>query len=524
MDQTMEKALLDYLSNLGFVGIQLEDDIRRHIGLKLPSFQVKHQVNYGNERMIFELYFRKDQQFSSYRLEKYKATHRGEIEIIHDTINGIDTRELEERMSWPDWRKVFVDNKNFTKETLAPIEKTLEMLTAITAGQNFDGLKIQEELMYKYWPSDLYDDVSKQDLQTIYEQSREFVVTEAGMCNAHQAYHIVSGRLDDLHEKVTMCNVGNLFSKDLYPMLMDKLSANPQSFNLELFQSRPDGYRQFKMPITTMHDWFVADTYELSYKVYPPIPVGQYNGIDVQALEDMMAKINWGKDNELFIFKEDEEPELQPKVAQVQEQLMRLRHDKVGVTIADILQLKYWVHATYFDGMFEPSAWEILEGLPSTSYTFGIETPASVAFNLLQGRPVAEKFLYPDRKQSDDWLQLAPATGRDEKKYELVRLPSFTEHELQQMICMVPIHSRTVYGVVQNLLNGDITAVTLPNSSVIFLELDPGNKFLLVHDAHHRPIPINLHFDPDWKPPGLSTPGQGKRVQKAERKRGGLQP
>lgn len=514
MDQTSEKALLEYLSDLGFKGSQLEKDLQRQMALRLPAFQVKHQVDYGDERMFFELYFRRDHQFNSYRLEKYKATHRDAIIITHDIINGVDTRYLEEQMGWPDWKKVLTGDKRF-----APVEETLEMLYMLTEGQNFDGIQIQQALMYKYFPFDLYVDPSKNDMRDFYENSREFLSSDAGICNVHLAFHLLSGRFDDINEKLSNCNPGKLFMKDLDPILMDKLSTNPMVFSLELYQFCPDGYRHFKMPVVTEQNWFVINTYTLSYKPFPEIPAGLFNGVNAIELDERMSKINWVADKDLVILSEDWAPSLQPRANDIFNQLILLGNDKEGQIIAEILQLKYWANSALMEPWIFPPAWETLNRLPTRSYTFGAETPASAGLNLLQGRPVAERVIFPELRNSKSFVQLLPVDLPERIRFNLVQVPAFEVDALRSQLRMLPMDSLNQFIAVEALQIGETAQVSLNNGKAIILEVDPINNSLLIYDNHHRFIPTNFHFDPDWKPPGLKAPNQAPEHKKGRQHR-----
>lgn len=524
MDQEKETALLQFLSKLGFEGDELKHSLRYRVRLQLPSFQLLHHMDYGAERMSFLLYFRKDVQFEGYRLEKYKATHRGEVEIIHDNIRGIDTRELEQRMANVDWRTFFKSPHRVTDDAKQSIDETIRMLNAIADGYNFDGLKIQESLMYKYWPADCYEDPSKDELQSYFENTREFITTDAGMCNAHLAYHIVSGRLDDLHEKVNASQADRLFQTDVYDLLSQHLTTNPREFLLQLEHYSPSAYWYFSMPVTTVHDWYTADTYTLTYKPYPSFEDIVYNGVNAQKLDSAMAHIDWHDESALFIVTANEEPRLRDGVLEVQKQLTALDRCEKGANIGAALQLKYWALSPYFDAEITPTAWDSFKRMPAQVWTFGAETPAQAALNLLQGRAVAESILYPDRKHSMQWLLLRDDFQHTDAVQRLQAVSGFSTPALQKQVSMLPLSGMTVDGIVRNLLHGNVTPVSLNGGIDIFLEVDPPRQTLLVYDNQHRVIPTNLLFDVAWTPDSLSAKLQLFQRKRAESNKGKKRP
>lgn len=110
------KELINFLSSLGFKGENLEKEIDKKFDLNMPVFVVRDKKMYGEEQMQFDLHLRKDFQFETYRLDKYKAIHRLPVIIEHKFINGIDTSKLEEQMKSVDWNIYFSNPNSFSKE------------------------------------------------------------------------------------------------------------------------------------------------------------------------------------------------------------------------------------------------------------------------------------------------------------------------------------------------------------------------------------------------------------------------
>src|SRR5699024_5526520 len=139
-----EKLISD-LADLQFTGERLEAEIRKNVSQEMSSFSVKHEMEYDSEKMFYDLQFRKDYQFDAYKLEGYKAIYRKSIEFEHKVINGIYTRDLEERMKKIDWNAHFnSDGKSPENPKDEKIAKVISDLYELDAYQNMEGIKIQE--------------------------------------------------------------------------------------------------------------------------------------------------------------------------------------------------------------------------------------------------------------------------------------------------------------------------------------------------------------------------------------------
>ena len=99
--------LIAYLKSLGFEGDLLEDNIMKQCQEFQKSFQIEHRVAFGDELMRYRLRFAYDRQFQAYRITGYEATHRNHVDLDHKQIDGIDTADLERRISAIDWKEHF---------------------------------------------------------------------------------------------------------------------------------------------------------------------------------------------------------------------------------------------------------------------------------------------------------------------------------------------------------------------------------------------------------------------------------
>lgn len=494
-------ALLLFLSGKGFKGSSLESDIEKSIGLNPPGFKIGHQVRYGAETMFFELQFKKDRQFNAYRLEKYSARHRKAVEVEARVINGIDTAELERRMQEGDWDTWFNNQGVITSpETLKHIDTTIAMLKELSTGKNFDGINIQEALMFKYWPEiGFIGHVSSyDDFKRTYERQRDFHAGEYGICSCNDAYLQVSGKFEDLHEKLQELKLDEYAGLDTYEELSRLLADCPDEFTIKCSHNTTEAYAEFIVPVIKLDGSYSLDEYTMSLHIYPEIQHDIFNGVDTRELEHAMQAINWTNDRELFIVHDGREPEFYPKIDAILQEMYGLEQHEKGAEIAYLLQLKYWQYTSFFETMVSSEAYQLLESLPKIGRNFPCEIDAGIAWNLLCGRAVRDTNVYPFLPESRDWLRLDTEQHAGERNLAFIEVEKFTQHELVTLIKQIPIvASRSVQ---YRLERGDLVPVTLCNQTKILLQTNPEQKTIDVFTPEKRSIPVNINFDPDWKP------------------------
>lgn len=518
MNSEQQEKLIQFLAAAGFAGEELEQQLKANIKLNVPRFSIRHAISYGEETMFFDLRFQMVLQFDAYRLESYTATHRKPLLIKHEVVNGVDTAQLEQKMTMHDWDAYF--GKRITDPLVnEAMAETAMALNRLPLGQHSDGMRIQEELMFKYWPAEIYDKVATQHLRPVYECAREFTATETGLCHANLAYHILSGRLDDLYEKLSFAGLDNLLGLDLHARLEAILSGDPDTFDLKYSRNEPDGLAEYIFPVSKIYGWYSVDTYSLTLTPYPEIEHGNFNGIDTRELEAMMREIDWRNDRELFIFREDAEPDFFPDVSDVQEQVYRLGQDMAGSEIAELLQLKYWQDATFFSDVIPQTAWDTLAELPKRTEVFPIETDATIALNLLHGRAVMDSppyLLPPD--DASTWLRLDLDKRDQNGHYPVQKIEGFGKQELNQLLELLPVSPADFYPVRNSLLRGDVSPVTFRNDVKVLLEANPEQRTINITTSGGRPIHFNFRFDPDWKPDLKSQQMDEKKQQEHQQK------
>lgn len=498
MGEEKIKELIAYLASIEFKGARFEAEIRRHINQGMPYFSVRYKMDYSGEQMFYDLRFRRDHQFDAYRLEGYKATLRKPVEIDHRMINGIDTRELEERIKKIDWFAHFEKPDNVPNDV--ETAKVISDLLALGYNHNPEGIKIQELLQFKYFPEKYFNERLK-GLQSQYDRSQGFTVTENGICNAHLAYHLLSGRLDKLYEKLRYLELDQYPSIDVYVKLENLLSKNPDAFELKCFRNEPEGYGEYVVPVTQINNQYSVDTYTVCLTPYPPIEHGTYNGINTSELEKMMQKIDWHNDQELFTLYEEREPELKPQVEEIVSQIHKLSKVANGDRIAGQLKLKYWADASFLDSLIEQRTWDYLESLPKRIQQFPVEIKARMAFNLLCGRAALNANpLHQKEEENGTWMQLDLSHKDESGNYPMRTMEGFPVSDLEKLLNLLPIDGMDFYAIRNGLKQGDLLPVRLNDDRKVMLQANPEGKTIDIYTPDMRPIYVNLKLDPDWKP------------------------
>lgn len=511
MDEGKTNELITYLADIAFKSERLEPDIRENISQGLPRFSVRYERYYGKEKMFYDLRFRKDHQFDAYRLEGYKATYRKPVEIESQIINEVDTRELESRMKEIDWHAHFEKPSNIPDDRKTA--KIISDLLTLDYKHDQEGIRIQELLQFKYFPARYYDENLK-ELQSQFDKSREFGPTENGFCSSHLAYHLLSGRLDELHEKLQFLELSQYPGVDVYAELETILSRNPDPFELKYLRNEPEADAEYIVPVTKVDGRYSVDTYTATLTPYPPLEHGLYNGIDTRKLEAEMREIDWHNDRELFTLYEDNEPELKAPVEEIISQINQLSKEPNGLQPAELLKLKYWSDASFLDSFIDKRTWNYLESLPKRIQEFPVEISVKAAFNLLCGRAILNTSPLRQGEETGTWMKLDLSHKDENNNYPLKTMEGFSLNDLEKLLNLLPIDGMDFYTIRNGLKGGDLLSVRLNNGRKVLLQANPEQKTIDIFTPDMHPIYTNLKLDPDWKPSVMQKENELESNQK----------
>lgn len=492
-----EKAeeLINYLASLGFEGEKLRREIVQGYEDFQAGFTVHHRIPFGEELMRYELQFVYDRQFMAYRLRSFKATHRLPISIEHKIINGIDTGQLEEKMKDVDWDDQ-IDKAIVGSET-EEYRHVVSDLIQLTAEPNFDGEHIQSQLIFKYYSESNWDDAAK-DLQENYERSKTYSAGEFGICNAALAYHDVSGQLDSIYESVRQSGIEEYPGVDLYSLVSTYLSKPVEEFEIEFSQVEQEGIIDFGIPVHKSDGEWYAETIQVSFTQYPEIYHGIYNGVDSSALEEQMKNVDWEKDK-LYIFLENDEVALLPFAKDIKDKVFLLKEVEEAKTISDYLQLRYW-SGSFMEMFTQEDTLKAFGDWTKVRCDFPIDIKCRSIYNLMAGRAIKVTNLSGRSLGDNTWLKINPDILDDNNDATLEKIKGLSENQLQDLLDMVPLQSDNDQPIRSSLMEGNPVDVRLKNGKQILVSVDSTAENLLLSTKEGKPIPVNFHFDPDWKP------------------------
>lgn len=515
MRSEQQQQLLAYLNEHGFEGAALEGGLTEGISSQVPSFSIRHQLDFGEEKMRFVLRFERDLQFDAYRLTGYEAAHVSAVKIEHKEVNGVDTAALEQRMATIDWPEYFRWREKFGyPKDRSDIAEIMLHLNQLAADSNSSGKEIQQLLMYKFWPEQSLDGPGIGALRAAYEHTRVFEVSTSGLCHANLAYQILSGHLDNLYELLTPLAVHEL-KPDLYQELAGKLALLPDNFEIVRHYYNREGSAEIRISVERDSDsGYRPAPYQVSFTRYPAVVHGVFNGVDTREVEASIAAVDWKDDSTFTIADEEGEPEFTPRVTQLLDNLSQLNGDPAGRQIADLLLLKFSSSDNFLDMIMDQSTFDYEASLPKVTQQFSCEVPVEVGINLLQGRPVSEQFLIPTVPHSEYWLRLDMKKESADGDYPPLAAGLFTRSELDKILLgSLPLESYRVNDIRNALLRGAKAEAILRSGKTVLVEAVPEEKSIRLYNPEGQVIPVNYSFNPDWNPPGKEQQKAGQKPE-----------
>ncbi|WP_300601988.1 hypothetical protein [Niabella sp.] len=340
---------------------------------------------------------------------------------------------------------------------------------------------------------------SAPDAEEIY---KEYGPLAGGIYHVNSVYHDLSGRMENLYERFQQMDLEAFTGIELYWELQEQLAHNPDKFEIKCFRDTPEGHIEFIVPVEKVNGNYELNTYSATLTPLPSIDHGVFSGIDTLALEVLMREIDWQNDRKLFVFSDESGPVFTSKVEEVQKQIyeLTLNRSPGGAHIADLLALKYWRNATFFEDQVEQSAWEFEKALPERSQNFPVTLNSKAAFNALCGRAVYQTRPYPLYVEKPAWVRFDFSAVGPNGSYICEVISGFSIDALKEEIRYLPIHKDSFDRIADELLMGDQVKITLPDGKKLHLEAYPEGKTINVYADNLKPIMVNLHFDPDWKP------------------------
>ncbi|TDX00460.1 hypothetical protein [Dinghuibacter silviterrae] len=507
MNQENEKKLLEHLAELGFSGESLARQLNSKAGLNTSTFSISQDIEFGPGKVQYKLNFSPVKEEQGYILEGYTATLR-KLLANENLVEGIDAVDLEKKMRQVNWDLYFNESERALRP-LGEIALAGELIRSLWNAREVstEGQLFFQQMQFRYWPERVWDK-SIHNVPGTYEQTLSFDSRPEGLPHTNYVYHLLGGTLDDLETKLGALRLDQFEGIGYPPKLQTILSRDPDNFYLNFRANLNEGYAEFSIHVERTDDNYSFDKYTASITPYQPIEHGIYNGIDTKELEALMNTVNWRNDYELFVFTDDENPpEFTPRVAIIWQQNAVLKEDPTGSHIADQLQLKFWSGAAFFEDFIGASAWDYFVMLPSRSHSFPPEVDGKTAANLLCGRAAQTPLLEKGKLDELEWMKF-DFSVKENDGYGWKRFECFHKDELEGLLRQIPFVNDYLYKVTGDLARGDRRPVMLRDGRVLVLQANPEKHTIDVFTQEGKQIPINLHFDPDFKSSALQGPRQ----------------
>lgn len=515
MYELEQQQLLKYLAQLGFDGQELARKLATQFSTGTRDFSARHKINVGDQTIYYDLQFTWEQQFNSYRLTGYDTTLRHPVLIDHEALDGFDLEAFEMRMSELDWEQYFKVASPQTDELKQTGKAIIEDLDLIRVDYWSKGPEIAQLLMYKYWPKAVFLEMNdRSDLVSQYEKQRHFKMTDEGIANAKLAYLYLTDVIPDLFEQINQFGIAADIKAKLYRQLEPKIQDMPERIELKTSHHLGNIFCDVTVPVRQVADKYVALDYELVVRKLPQINHGTYDGIDTAALEQTMLSINWKADRDLYLIRDNFDLTFRLEVSDVISALEKLRKSRDGKAVADLLELKYWADAGVMETLINDNAWKLFNALPVNESVFQWEMPLDAMINLLSGKQVKEHFIYPSPFETNVWLAWRKAEENSEELFIATR--DFGAADMMAAVRQIPIANEYDPKIMEHILElGDMVPVTLKNGKEVYLAADPTAHTVRVFTPLMKEIPVNLHFDPEWK----SNQSQKNEQSKTKRRR-----
>ena len=331
-------------------------------------------------------------------------------------------------------------------------------------------------------------------------KSGNFRPSAYGTCNCNLSYFSLSGRLADLSNKLSYLGLEEFPGVDVHSKLEKMLSHNPNEFTLKYTRNEPEGFIEYMIPVSKIDSWYYVENYQATLVPYPEIKHGIFNGINTKDFEQELKGIDWHKTWEHFVFQHDGEIELLQPAGDILRRMNELCSDPEGDKVADLLKLKYWSDADYFEGYISDELWSFYNVIPKRTETFPTELEAKAAFNLLCGRAVLFRNTMEGEDEHTKWMQLNFEEKQENGSHPMKYISGYSTKEIENLLYLLPTSKDNIQGLLRELLTGARPLVNLNNGGKIYLQANPEKQKIDFFSEDMRPIQLNLKFDPDWKP------------------------
>ncbi len=184
------ERLVETVIELGFPKTNMREYIEGCEGLEeIPFF---HRRKIGDDQISYLLTIKSDKETGLYYPLGYEATLLQTHPIAHGHFNGIDTRQLEQRLKEVNWND-YEPRSNLQDDTISRI---IEDVDTLAASQDKQARDISRRLQLRYW---LHTPVEQERNVAQYKSNYQkycYFPLNNGFAdiNTREAYHLLSRR------------------------------------------------------------------------------------------------------------------------------------------------------------------------------------------------------------------------------------------------------------------------------------------------------------------------------------------
>jgi len=497
MEEQDINELLKYLADHGFHGEDLETALITKIRSGLPEFSIDHSVHFSHMQDLtvnYRLRFKKNRQANGYLFKSCHASCFLDPDIPALHLGAIDTFDLNAKMNSVDWKDYYYGTGKQSKDNYATGKLCVNSINKLLESGIEEQQDVARRLMYKHWPHEQLDPQLTVALGKECFRQRDF----SGVPHANLCFYILTGRLDSIYEKIRDIGLVDIPGFDLYNTLCERLTSNPEFFNIKADHFGNDGYGEINLGVINTGKDYELEELNIEFARYPAIEHAVISGIDTARLDQEMAAISWRNDLALFHFRDNDVPQLKPNIETIVGKMNLLREHPTGQKIYDLLSLRFWDQCIHFQDHIRPEAWELLGSLPRRRMEFPPTRDINKAMNLVAGRSVIAHTFLKDVEASDLWIKLLPSDeGPD--LFDYFKGP--TVDEVEKMVFSLPLVPDLERNIIFDLISGQSVLAEHKNGNPLRIEVNAPDQTLNIFSVTGKPIPVNIHFDPDWKPP-----------------------
>lgn len=299
---------MENLASRGFNDDQLRSDIDRNEAYGLPRFSISRKKEFGDELMEYRLNFQWLERSLAYELTAIHANHRMPLDIDQKIVNGINSIQLDQKMSIINWTKYWeIKQKGDTTDSeFEMVKECIDGLAQLLLSESSQVKFTADLLMYKHWPADMFAIFSEESerMRRLYEHDYNFHLEDHPHLTADLAFLIISERIEAITMHLTDLGAIAITESAIKDEAIKRLKKIPGITELNFSFSNQEYFANLAVPIFLDKGWYNLEGYTLEVVQLPEITHGNFNGVDSERLDNKFSTINWREDKDIAFRKQ----------------------------------------------------------------------------------------------------------------------------------------------------------------------------------------------------------------------------